>query len=133
MTTNPLDQRDLAPPSTVKFLMRYAIEEPELGWKQMPTRRAGRFFSGCLRIPELANLTLRSAAIQVCFNNGKVARVPWIEVEEWTLNAEGAIGQEEGVRRTFDKICGRSRTVCTPSFVDAKAIKLCLGRAFSEM
>ena len=133
MKTSPLDQRDLAPASTVKFLIRYAIEQPELGWKQMPNRRAGRFFGGGLRIPELANLTLRTAEIHVCFNNGKVAGVPWIEVEEWTLNAEGAINQDEAVRCIFDKICGRSRTVCMPSFADAKAIKLCLGRAFSEM
>lgn len=121
------------PPGRVTHSIRFAIEEPELGWKWIPNNRARRFFQGSLCLPELANLTLRSAEIHVCLNNGKVAGVSWIEVEEWTMNAAGAIDKEESIRRVFDKIIGRSRTVCMPSFADAKAIKLCLGRAFRGM
>lgn len=71
--------------------MRYAVEEPELGWKQMPNRRALRFFHAGLCLPELANRVIRTADVYVRVNNRKAVGVSRIELSEWKLNAKGAV------------------------------------------
>lgn len=114
--------------------MRYAIEEPELGWKQMPNRRASRFFHAALCIPELANRVIRTAEVYVRLSDRKIVGVSRIELLEWKLNAEGAVDLDEAVRHTIEKLKGGySGPDRTPSAVDAEAIKRCLGRAFIQL
>lgn len=113
--------------------MRYAIEEPELGWKQMPNRRASRFLHAGLCLPELANRIIRTADVYVRLNNRKVVGVSRIELSEWKLNAKGAVDLDEAVRHTIEKLMDNySGPDRTPSAADADAIKRCLGLASSK-
>lgn len=110
--------------------MRYAIEEPELGWKQMPNRRALRFLHAGLSLPELANRVIRTADVYVRANNRKVVGVSRIELSEWKLNSKGAVDLDEAVRRTIYKFKGGySSAARTPSPADVEAIIRCLGLA----
>lgn len=127
MTTRPLEQHDLPPIDTARFSRRYAIEQPELGWKRLPVSSVMPFLRGELRLPELANLVIRTASVRVRLSDRKVVGVWRIELDDVKMNAEGAVDQDEAIRRLVGKLDGNYKSPDpTPPAADAEEILRCL-------
>ena len=134
MTTSQLEQCTGQIPSSAGRSTRYAIEQPEVGWKRLAISRVMPLLNGRLCFSELANRVIRTASARVLLSNRKVVEVLSIEISEYKMDAEGAVDQVEfGASLAHRLDDGYIRPDLTPSAADVEAIKRCFGIAFSEI
>lgn len=134
MNKTPIKQSARDGASSNRLIARYVIEDPVLGWRQLPMSKAHSIYRGDHSMPALAGKTIRVVYTHIVREHRKNQELLQIEPSEWAFDSEGRIDRDaliRGIVRKMDAVHGVASTdgssVTELLPADVHAICACLG------
>ncbi|MBE0624230.1 MAG: hypothetical protein IH606_05390 [Burkholderiales bacterium] len=79
--------------------MRLLIEDPVVGWRRFPVKKAMIAYRGNRQLEELRGQTVRVVVALVIMNGRKIHDIFRLEPSVWKLDSQGRVDREAKLRR----------------------------------